>query len=605
MPEQGPSAPPPSFPRVVVGPLGSDPQAVIRRGLGIAVGVALLLLDLAVTATLTGTLAILAMLGLIGALVAGLLRVRSRRIRKLVGALIGADAIILFALVALFVARSYILSQASEGASIELDRAARMYDLVFLVVAGLHGLSAAMPERLARLALRLAQRPALMLAGSFAGMILVGTVLLTLPVSVESVGDVSFIDSLFTITSAVCVTGLTVNEPGVTYTFFGELVILLSIQLGGIGIMTLAALALAFARDSALATQLRYAAMLDARTLTDLRTTVQSIVVGALTIEAIGALLLWLQFVGDVRTEGQSAAWLALFHAVSAFCNAGFSLFNGNLVLFADDVGVQTIMMVLVVLGGLGFPVIREVILQLRGRAAFALRRSSGRPDRMSLASRVVLITTAILLVAGSLLTLLFEWGGDSFAKLSGPERVLAAIFHSVNTRTSGFCTVDIGLLGAPALLWTCVLMFIGGSPGSTAGGIKTTTLATLWATLRGELRGREPQLGHRAIAPEVFRRATAVAAISAGIVLASLTLMTVVEAKQDFIKLLFEVCSAFGTVGLSAGITSSLSVAGKLVIILTMFVGRCGPLTVALAVGSAEGSRQPYRLARESMPIG
>src|SRR5689334_24331875 len=145
MPEQGPSAPPPSFPRVVVGPLGSDPQAVIRRGLGIAIGVLLLLLDLAITATFTGTLAILAMLGLIGALVAGLLRARSRRIRKLVGALIGADAIILFALVALFVARSYILSQAFEGASIELDRAARMYDLVFLVVAGLHGLSAAMP----------------------------------------------------------------------------------------------------------------------------------------------------------------------------------------------------------------------------------------------------------------------------------------------------------------------------------------------------------------------------------------------------------------------------------------------------------------------------
>lgn len=603
MPEQGPNAP--SYPRVVVGPLGSDPQAVIRRGLGIAVGVLFLLLDLAVTATLTGTLAILAMLGLIGALVAGLFRARSRRIRKLVGALVGADAIILFALAALFVARSYILSQAFEGASIELDRAARMYDLVFLVVAGLHGLSAAMPERLARLALRLAQRPALMLAGSFAAMILVGTVLLTLPVSVENVGDVSFINSLFTITSAVCVTGLTVNEPGVTYTFFGELVILLSIQLGGIGIMTLAALALAFARDSALSTQLRYAAMLDARTLTDLRTTVQSIVVGALAIEAVGALLLWTQFVDDPRAEGQSAAWLALFHAVSAFCNAGFSLFNGNLVLFADDVGVQTVIMLLIVLGGLGFPVIREVILQLRGRAAFLLRRSSGHPERLSLASRVVLVTTAILLVAGTLLTLLFEWGGESFARLSGPERVLAALFHSVNTRTSGFCTVDLGRFGAPALLWTCVLMFIGGSPGSTAGGIKTTTLATLWATLRGELRGREPQLAHRAIAPEVFRRATAVAAISAGIVLASLTLMTVVEAKQDFIKLLFEVCSAFGTVGLSAGITSTLSVAGKLVIILTMFVGRCGPLTIALAVASAEGSRQPYRLARESMPIG
>ncbi len=606
MPPAEPSKTPaaPSYPRVVVGPLGNDPQAVIRRGLAIAFAVLCLLVDLAATVPATGIFAVLAMLGLIGALVAGLLRARSRRIRKVVAALIGADAIILFALLAVFVARSYILSERWAGGSIELDRAARMYDLVFLVVAALHGLSAAMPERLARIALKLAQRPALMLAGSFAAMILVGTVMLALPISVENVGDLSFVNSLFTITSAVCVTGLTVNDPGSTYTFFGELVILLSIQLGGIGIMTLAALALAFARDSALATQLRYAAMLDARTLTDLRATVQSIVVGALSIEAIGALLLWLQFSGDPRVEGHSAAWFAVFHAVSAFCNAGFALFNGNLVQFADDFGVQLVIMMLIVLGGLGFPVIREVVLHLRGRGVHALRRDSPRPDRLSLAARVVLVTTAILLLGGTVLTLVFEWGGPAFEPLSGPQRVLAALFHSVNTRTSGFNTVELGMIAAPTMLWTCVLMFIGGSPGSTAGGIKTTTIATLYATLRGEMRGREPQLGNRAIAPEVFRRASAVAAISAGIVLASLTLMTLFE-KQDFMRLLFEVCSAFGTVGLSTGITATLSVGGKLVIIATMFVGRCGPLTIALAVGSTEGARQPYRLARESMPIG
>jgi trk system potassium uptake protein len=601
--DPNPAGAPTPYPRVVVGPLGSDPQSVIRGGLAVAFAAALLVIDLAVTNAFTGVVATLAMFGLIGGLVAGLLRARSRRIRKLFGALIGADAIILVVLFALFVARAYILEERFEGASIELDRAARMYDLIFLIVAALHGLSAAMPERLARLALRLAQRPALMLAGSFAAMILVGTLLLALPVSVESVADLSFVNSLFTITSAVCVTGLAVNDPGSTYTFFGELVILLSIQLGGMGIMTLAALLLAFARDSALSTQLRYAAMLDARTLTDLRTTVQSIVVGTLAIEAVGAVLLWLQFADDPRTEGHSAVWLAVFHAVSAFCNAGFALFNGNLMPFADDLGVQTVIMSLIVLGGLGFPVIRELVLLMRARTAQLVVRSSPRAPHLSLASRVVLVTTGILLVGGTLLTLAFEWGGG-LAHLSAPQRLLAALFHSVNTRTSGFNTVDLASFGAPALLWTCVLMFIGGSPGSTAGGIKTTTLAALFATLRGELRGREPQLGRRALAPDVVRRATAVVGISAGIVLASLTLMTLFE-QQEFMKLLFEVCSAFGTVGLSTGITASLGVAGKLVIIATMFVGRCGPLTIALAVANAEAARQPYRLARESLPIG
>jgi trk/ktr system potassium uptake protein len=330
---------------------------------------------------------------------------------------------------------------------------------------------------------------------------------------------------------------------------------------------------------------------------------VQSIVVGTLAIEAIGAVLLWLQFEGDPRAEGHSVAWLAVFHAVSAFCNAGFALFNGNLMPFHDDFGVQAIVMMLIVLGGLGFPVIREVVLLVRGRIAHLAVRDAPRPPRLALTARVVLVTTGVLLVLGTVLTLAFEWS-TGLAHLSGPERVLAALFHSVSTRTAGFNTVDIGRFGAPMLLWTCVLMFVGGSPGSTAGGIKTTTIATLFATLRGEMRGREPQLGNRALAPEVVRRATAVVAISMGIVLCSLTLMTIVE-KQDFMKLLFEVCSAFGTTGLSTGITPTLSVAGKLVIAATMFVGRCGPLTIALAVASAEASRQPYRLAREGLPIG
>lgn len=576
---------------------------MIRRGLAVAIALLLMGLDLWLANAVTGVLAVLAMFGLLIALLAGMLRARSRRIRRVVGALIGADAVILLALLAMFVARAYMLSQQFGASTPEIDRAGRIYDVVFLVIGVLQGFSAAMPERLARLALRLAQKPALLLAGSFAVMILVGTLALTLPVALEDVRDVSFVDSLFTITSAVCVTGLTVNDPGTTYTFFGELVILLSIQLGGIGIMTLAALALAFARDTALSTQLRYAAMLDARTLTDLRTTVQSIIVGALAIETIGALLLWIQFAGDPRVADHSAAWMAVFHAVSAFCNAGFALFQGNLMSFQDDVGVQTVLILLISLGGLGFPVLREVVILLRHLLVRAVFADAPRGPRMTLASRVVLITSASLVVGGMVITLALEWR-NALGQLGVGHRMLAALFHSINTRTSGFNTVDVAAFGPTTLLWTCVLMFIGGSPGSTAGGIKTTTVATILATLRGELRGREPQLGHRAIAPEVFRRATAVAAISSGIVLVSVTALTLSE-DQPFIHLLFETVSAFGTVGLSAGITPALSVFGKLVVAATMFVGRVGPLTIALAVADAEGARQPYRLARESLPIG
>jgi trk system potassium uptake protein TrkH len=602
-PPAGSRPPRVSYPRVVSGPLGDEPQSFLRRLLAAGVAILLMVLDIAWPGPFTGAMAVLGMLGLLGGLLVGLMRKRSRRIRKLVGALIGADAIIIATLLAMFVARAYILSQQGEGSDLQLDRAARMYDLVFLVVGALHGLSAAMPERLARLALRFAQRPALLLAGSLAAMILVGTVLLALPLSVEDVADVSLVDSLFTITSAVCVTGLAVNDPGSTYTFFGELVILLGIQLGGMGIMTLAALALAFARDTALSTQLRYAAMLDARTLSDLRTTVQSIVVGTLAIEALGAVLLYIQFSGDPRAEGHSVVWLSIFHAVSAFCNAGFALFPGNFAGFADDYGVQSVLMALVTCGGLGFPVLRELAIQARMRSVRIVMRDQPRPLPLSLTTRVVVITSGILVLGGAVLVLALEWGRAPMQELGAMDRIFAALFHSVNTRTSGFNTVDVGAFTSTTLLWTCVLMFIGGSPGSTAGGIKTTTVATLFATLRGEMRNGEPNLGRRAIAPEVFRRASAVTAISAGIVIVSLTALTMTE-EHDFMMLLFEAVSAFGTVGLSAGITAKLTTAGKLVITATMFIGRVGPLTIALAVAAAEG-RSRYRLARESLPIG
>ncbi len=518
------------------------------------------------------------------------------------------EGALLAALVGFMVARGLVVWHmfTPDGADVAARAAAaQTYDLVFTVLAGVAGGMVVAPDRTGRVLLTMAQRPAVLLAGSFAAMIAVGSLLLTLPLSVTDFAHVSYVDSLFTMASAVCVTGLSVNDVPTTYTFFGQVVILVGIQLGGIGIMTIAALALAFSRNTSLQSQLRYAAMLDARTLADLRQIVVGIIVGTFAIEACGALALWSLFSGDPRLGEASPLWMAVFHSVSAFCNAGFALFPGNLMGFVGDTGVQTVIMMLIVLGGLGFPVIMELVRTGGRRALRMVRKRTPMPPRLSLTARVVVSTSLLLIAVGTVAVLLLEFTGalaPAGEAMTG-GRVLAALFASVNTRTSGFNTVDLVVLKDATLMVMCVLMFIGGSPASTAGGIKTTTAAVVFATLRAELRGREPELGGRAIAADALRKAIAVSAMSLAVVLTVILLLTLTE-DQKFIHLAFEAVSAFATVGLSAGVTGSLSVAGKLIITATMFVGRVGPFTIALAVGR-DVETQRYRLAREDLPIG
>jgi trk system potassium uptake protein TrkH len=357
----------------------------------------------------------------------------------------------------------------------------------------------------------------------------------------------------------VCVTGLAVNDVGATFTLFGQGVILTGIQLGGIGIMTVAALALAFTNNTSLQSQLRYAAMLDARTLSDLRAIVVAILAGTFVIEAIGALALWLLFTGDPRLGEQSALWMAVFHSVSAFCNAGFSLFPGGMTQFAGDLGVQLVIMLLIVSGGLGFPVMMELTRHGWRRLAHALRRGPY-PSPLSLTTRLVGSTTLALIAIGTLVVFVLEFSASlaPTAELGPGGRLLAALFASVNTRTAGFNSVDIAAMRDATLLVTCVLMFIGGAPTSTAGGIKTTTFAAVVAALRGELRDREPELGGRAVPPEVLRKAIAVVMMMTGLALLITLLLTLTE-EQPFIRLVFEAVSALATVGLSTGCLISL----------------------------------------------
>lgn len=552
----------------------------------------------------SGAVALAAMAVVVWSSSGGILITLARRgLRVGRSGLVRTEVGLTLALVGLLLARAWILYRAlQDGDAVHVAAAARTYTGAFIGVGVLALTVFADTDRFAKLLLLLSERPARMLASSFALMIAIGTTLLSLPASVHRLSDVSLIDSLFTITSAVCVTGLTVNDVAATYTPFGLAVILVGIQLGGIGIMALAALALTASRDAGLEQQSLYCTMLEARNPADLRSMMRGIVSATLLVEAIGALLLYLAWRDHPATADRSVLWLSVFHAVSAFCNAGFALFPGNLAPFTSSIVVQLVIMVLIILGGLGFPVMRELYRQSRARLRRLHLPTAPRPPRLSLQTRVVLFMTTTLVLGGAWFFFILEHS-QSLAALPPVDQIVGALFASVTTRTAGFSTVDFGAMREATLFGAMLLIFIGGSPGSTAGGIKTTTAATLGATLRAELRGRDPELFGRALPSDTIRRAFAVVAIGAAVVF-TLTLALSLLERQPFVKLLFEAVSAFGTAGLSTGITPLFSAGGKLVLILGMFIGRVGPLTVALAVGAA-GARRRHKLAAESLPIG
>jgi trk system potassium uptake protein len=575
--------------------------ALHGRWIVIAVALGAVLFDVAAGASWSGVPAAVALIGLVALLVTNRIR-RPTRLLRMGRRLLLFDFLLLIGAILFAAARLFVLYEQMLGAGAQAQMAARTYDLVFVGLAGGASLLESFGAEARSIWELVAKRPAALLMGSFAGMIIVGTLLLTLPLSVENVADVSLLDALFTITSAVCVTGLAVNDIGTIYTFFGQLVILASIQLGGIGIMTIAALALSFRGDARLSEQTRYAEVLEVRRLGDLRGTVAGIVTATVLIEAAGAVFLWLIWSGDPRLDGRPSVWFAIFHAISAFCNAGFSLFSKNLMDFRSNEATQIVLMFLIVSGGIGFTVIQELVSRLGAGAARLVRRGPG-PRRTSLAVRVPLAMTAFLIVFGAIAIGVLD-AGATLAPLSVFDHVLNALFSSVTARTAGFNTLDFGAMSPATLIVVMSLMFVGGSPASCAGGVKTTTLAVLVSAIDGELRGREPELFGRAISPETLRRATAVFMLSLSFVGLVLLLLTLTES-ATFLQLSFEAVSAFSTTGLSTGITPSLGVAGKLILVGAMFVGRVGPLTIALAVGRSSAPIARYRLAREELPIG
>jgi len=442
-----------------------------------------------------------------------------------------------------------------------------------------------------------------LLSASFLAAALAGTALLAAPFA-QARGDVALLDAAFTAVSAVCVTGLTVVDTGTRFTPAGQVVILGLIQAGGLGLMTYAVFAgVLLGRKIAFTDRMLIQATLHHSAAPGVRRLVKHILFFTLATEAVGAFLLSLRFLPHMPPR--EAAWQSVFHSVSAFCNAGFSLLPDNLVAFRADWLVNGVVSGLVIVGGLGFLVAMEIEDALRARLA-------GRRPRLSLHARLALAVSGTLLALGMALFLALEWG-NLLRDMPTGEKLLAAWFQSVAARTAGFSVVDYGHASAGTLFLTVFLMFVGASPGSTGGGIKTTTLGLLVALLAARWRGvGRATVLRRTIPHAVMDRALALAMIAWALTTAATFVLLAIEgrgvpfaqARPDLAALLFEVVSAFGTVGLSTGITPFLSGPGKGVLMLLMFAGRVGPLTLVMAVGAR---RRPGRFhyAEENVMVG
>ncbi|HET8779224.1 MAG TPA: potassium transporter TrkG [Agromyces sp.] len=439
-----------------------------------------------------------------------------------------------------------------------------------------------------------ALHPAQAVVVGFAVAILAGTVLLLLPVSSMDGRSPSFVDALFTATSAVCVTGLTVLDTPTFWSPFGQVVIMLLIQLGGLGIMIFASLiGLALARKLSVRSRLNTATEAKAVGFDDVRGLVRGIVLISLVIEAGVFVLLFPRFLFGYGYDPGEAAWHAGFHAVSSFNNAGFALYTDNLIGFVSDPFICLPIAAGIILGGLGFPVIMQ------------LRKEFRRPLHWSMNTKLVLWGTVLLLVAGTAYITLIEWNNpETLGGLDPAARVLAGFFHSVQTRTAGFNAVDIGAMHDETWLGMDVLMFIGGGPAGTAGGIKVTTFAVLFFIMMTELRGEGAvNIFGKRLSRAVHRQAITVVLIALAAVMAG-TVVLMFLTGFDLDRVLFEAISAFGTVGLSTGITTGLPDAAKLVLVALMFLGRLGPLTLGTALALRE-RRNLYEYPKERPAVG
>lgn len=424
------------------------------------------------------------------------------------------------------------------------------------------------------------QPPARLIALGFAGVILLGAFLLMLPCSVRDNTEVHFIDALFTSTSAVCVTGLIVIDTADNFTPIGQAVLAALIQIGGLGITSIGVgLIIAAGRKVSFKSRLMVKEALNVDNYKGLVRLVKAVLIMTLCFEFIGAVLSFLVFSRDYPLG--HALGISIFHSIAAFNNSGFDILGGmrNLIPYQDNILLNLTTVFLIIFGGIGFLVILDILKH---------RRFS----KLSLHSKVVIVTSAFLIIAGTLL-------------LKATENItwLGAFFQSVSTRTAGFSTYAIGEFTDAGLFIMCILMFIGASPGSTGGGIKTSSFFVMVQEIRSLYNKKPVQAFHRSISHQNISKAFQITFLSMGVVCIAVIAMCILEPEYSLMQILFEVISAFGTVGLSTGITPELGMAGKIVIILVMFTGRVGAMTL---ISMWTNRKEPNaRYSEETVMIG
>ena len=441
---------------------------------------------------------------------------------------------------------------------------------------------------------KLSDNPPVFVLFSFFLTIFIGALLLMLPASTAAGEETTLLDAFFTSTSATCVTGLVVFDTGTHFTLFGQLIILMLIQIGGLGIMTISsAFAIMMGQRLSLKSESLIQIVVGESNKLDMISLVKNILIVTIIFEFIGAIILYFTFMANMYPPNK-AAYHAIFHSVSAFCNAGFSLYPNNFMAFKSNFNTNFVLTGLIIFGGIGFPVLvdlRKVIIN-----RFSL-------SRLSLHSKIVISCTLILLIVGTAAFFISEYNNE-MKGMSFSDRMLSSYFQSVTTRTAGFNTIDIAQISKGSIFTSITLMFIGASPGSTGGGIKTTAFVIVVISMLAMFKGsRDVNIFRRKVADAIIRRVMALIAASLTLLSVMIFLLLLIE-PFNFDQTLFEAVSAFGTVGLSMGITPFLSAAGKLIIILLMFLGRVGPLTLIFAI-SASTVKSNFTYTEERISIG
>lgn len=410
---------------------------------------------------------------------------------------------------------------------------------------------------------------------SFLVLILFGTILLMLPASTADFESASFVDAFFTATSAVCVTGLAVKDTATFFSFTGQIVILILIQLGGLGIMTLyASIPVIFGDQLKLSQRRMFSAIFDVDNYIGLKIMLKRIMIYTFTIEFAGAAILSFRFY-RLFGEWGKAIHYGVFHSISAFCNAGFSLFSNSLESFTGDVVINLTIMVLYILGGIGFVVLYQILTKRSFRG-------------LSANAKLAIVTTAILIVVPSFFVFHMEFD-NAFAERSILEKTLATLMSVTTTRTAGFNSIPMGSFGNATIFLFCILMFIGASPGGTGGGTKTTTIGLMALSIRSIFKGKpEIECFGRRVPRDVVTKSVAIIAIAFSVITVSIILLMMTES-ADFVFVFFEAISAFNTVGLTLGLTPQLTIIGKFLICFMMFVGRIGTLSLILILSGDE----------------